>query len=146
MKKEKKKGVLARILQYVGKYPFALIGSILFSLLSVGATLFIPVFFGDAIDCIMETGVDALNPLEVKAGMDALAIKKQYGDRLVLQGGINAVNWGDAEEIVAEIREKVPVLKENGGYIFASDHSIPNNVSLENMKRIVAAAKETGRY
>ena len=71
MKKEKKKGVLARILQYVGKYPFALIGSILFSLLSVGATLFIPVFFGDAIDCIVEAGkvdFDGLKGLFIKTG------------------------------------------------------------------------------
>ncbi|MBE7067675.1 MAG: ABC transporter ATP-binding protein [Clostridiales bacterium] len=71
MKKAKKKGVLARILQYVGKYPFALIGSILFSLVSVGATLFIPVFFGDAIDCIVEAGkvdFDGLKGLFIKTG------------------------------------------------------------------------------
>ncbi|NIM71367.1 MAG: hypothetical protein GTO48_13200, partial [Xanthomonadales bacterium] len=35
-------------------------------------------------------GLDALNPLEVKAGMDPIALKEQYGDRLVLHGGINA--------------------------------------------------------
>lgn len=41
---------------------------------------------------ILDTGVDALNPLEVKAGMDAVKIKKELGDKLVLHGGINAVN------------------------------------------------------
>lgn len=95
---------------------------------------------------ILDTGVDALNPLEVKAGMDAKWIKQTYGDRLVLHGGINAVNWKDQEKIVAEIWDKVPVLKENGGYIFASDHSIPNDVSLENMKRIMEEAKKAGKY
>ena len=95
---------------------------------------------------ILDTGVDALNPLEVKAGMDALAIKKQYGDRLVLHGGINAVNWSNIDAIMAEIEEKVPVLKENGGYIFASDHSIPNDVSLENMTRIIEKVKQVGSY
>jgi len=89
---------------------------------------------------------DALNPLEVKAGVDAFKLKKEWGDKLVLHGGINAVHWKDTERIVAEIYEKVPVLKQNGGYIFASDHSIPNDVSLENMKRIVAAAKDAGKY
>jgi hypothetical protein len=34
--------------------------------------------------------------------------------------------------------------KENGGYIFSSDHSIPNSVSLENMKEIIAGVKEAG--
>ncbi len=95
---------------------------------------------------IVATGVDALNPLEVKAGMDVFEIKRKYGDRLVLHGGINAVKWSDADAILAEIDEKVPVLKQNGGFIFSSDHSIPNAVSLENMKRIVAEVKRVGRY
>ena len=95
---------------------------------------------------IVATGVDALNPLEVKAGVDAVKIKKEYGDRLVLRGGINAVNWSDKDAILAEIDEKVPVLMENGGFIFSSDHSIPNSVSLENMKSIVARIKEVGKY
>jgi len=95
---------------------------------------------------IVATGVDALNPLEVKAGVDAVKIKKEYGDRLVLRGGINAVNWSDKDAILAEIDEKVPVLMENGGFIFSSDHSIPNSVSLENMRSIVARIKEVGKY
>ncbi len=52
----KKPSTLRRILQYVGKYPFSLIGSLFFSLLSVAATLCVPVFFGDAIDCIVGKG------------------------------------------------------------------------------------------
>jgi len=38
------------------------------------------------------------------------------------------------------------VLKQNGGYIFAEDHSIPDSVSLENYKKIVAVGKELGAY
>ena len=67
-------------------------------------------------------------------------------DRLVLHGGINAVLWPDKEAIVEEIRRVVPVLKENGGYIFSSDHSIPNNVPLENFRAIVEEVKQAGRY
>ena len=52
----KKQSTLRRILQYVGKYPVALVGSIVFALASVAATLCIPVFFGDAIDCIVDKG------------------------------------------------------------------------------------------
>ena len=95
---------------------------------------------------ILKTGVDALNPLEVKAGMDALALKREYGDRLLLRGGINAVNWNNPDRIIAEIREKVPVLKQNGGFIFSSDHSIPNSVSLENMKLIMDEVRRAGSY
>ena len=95
---------------------------------------------------IVDTGVDALNPLEVKAGVDTIKVKKDWGDKLVLHGGINAVLWDNVDAIIAEIDSKVPVLKQNGGYIFASDHSIPNNVTLENMKLIVERAKKMGSF
>lgn len=95
---------------------------------------------------ILDAGVDALNPLEVKAGVDPLKLKKEYGDRLVLHGGINAVLWSDKEKIVDEIHRIVPELKKGGGYIFSSDHSIPNDVSLENFRSIVETVKEVGAY
>ena len=48
---------LKRVLHYVGKYPVSLIGSLFFAILSVGANLVVPVLFGDAIDCIVESGI-----------------------------------------------------------------------------------------
>ena len=95
---------------------------------------------------LVEMGLDALNPLEVKAGMDPLAIKRAYGDRLVLHGGMSALLWNRPDEMETMVRRTVPVLKENGGFIFATDHSIPCTVSTADLKRIVAVAKEVGRY
>ncbi|MCL2546456.1 MAG: hypothetical protein FWE06_04590 [Oscillospiraceae bacterium] len=95
---------------------------------------------------IVDTGVDILNPLEVKAGMDALAVKAEYGDKLTLHGGLDIKLWTNPEAVVAEIERLVPKLKEGGGYIFASDHSIPSSVSLENMRVVVEAAKRVGTY
>ena len=54
--------------------------------------------------------------------------------------------WDYIDKIEAEMRRLMPVLKQNGGYIFAEDHSIPDSVSLDNYKRIVALAKELGSY
>jgi uroporphyrinogen decarboxylase len=95
---------------------------------------------------LIEIGLDGLNPLEVKAGVDPVAMKQAYGDKLLLHGGVNAVLWDDAEAIIAEIANVVPKLKENGGYIFASDHSIPSSVSLRNFTEIIGAAKKYGAY
>ena len=94
----------------------------------------------------LESGLSALNPLEVKAGMDPIKLEKENGDRLVLHGGVNAILWDKPEEIKAEIERVVPVLKENGGYIFASDHSIPNAVSLTDFRGIVELVKKAGAY
>ncbi len=94
----------------------------------------------------VDVGIDCLNPLEVKAGMDPVAIKRMYGDRLVLHGGINAVLWDDLDAIGAEMRRVIPELKRGGGYIFSSDHSVPSSVSLEGFRYIVNLAKELGSY
>ncbi len=53
----KKSSTFARVLRYVGKYPLALTGTVLFAIITVVASLFVPVFFGDAIDYIVESGV-----------------------------------------------------------------------------------------
>lgn len=95
---------------------------------------------------LLDIGIDSLNPLEVKAGMDPLQLKHIYGDRLVLHGGVNAVNWDKPEVIRAEIERVVPGLKEHGGYIFASDHSIPSSVSLKDFGEIIALVKKVGAY
>ena len=84
--------------------------------------------------------------IQVKAGMDPVAIKKQFGDKLVLHGGMNAAMFEDREATEAEMRRMIPIVKESGGYIFSSDHSIPSNVSFENFKYIIALAKELGKY
>ncbi len=95
---------------------------------------------------LVAAGLDALNPLEVKAGMDPYQLKKDYGADLVLHGGINAVLWDDLAVLTQEMHRLIPIMKENGGYIFSSDHSIPNTVSLKAMTEIIRLAKELGSY
>jgi len=95
---------------------------------------------------LIEIGLDGLNPLEVKAGMDPIHLKKTYGDKLVLQGGINALLYTDIDAIEAQVREVLPVMKESGGYIFSSDHSVPSSISLQDFTRLINLAKELGAY
>jgi len=95
---------------------------------------------------LVNMGLDALNPLEVKAGMDPVQLKRQFGNQLLFHGGINAVLWDQPEVIQAEMERVIPVMKEQGGYIFSSDHSVPSSVSLEDFSRIVELAKKLGSY
>ncbi len=95
---------------------------------------------------LVEMGLDGLNPLEVKAGMDPLKLKKEFGDRLLFHGGTNAAQWHRPEIILPQIRELVPQMMQNGGYIFASDHSIPDTVSLSDFTHIIETYKEVGTY
>jgi uroporphyrinogen decarboxylase len=95
---------------------------------------------------LVKMGLDALNPLEVKAGMDPVYLKKTYGKDLVLHGGINAVLWDKPDQIQAEMERVIPVVKESGGYIFSSDHSVPSAVSLNDFREIINLAKKLGAY
>ena len=95
---------------------------------------------------LVEIGLDALNPLEVKAGMDPVRIKRTYGRDLALRGGFDVRNWTDPDKIEAEIRTLLPVMMASGGYVFASDHSIAEDVSVEDYRRIVRLVKDVGTY
>ena len=95
----------------------------------------------------LEAGFAGLHPLEAKAGLDVRTLKAQYGDRLVFFGNIDARKLaGTREEIEAEIAVKIPAAKENGGYIYHSDHSVPNDVSLENYAFAIELIKRYGAY
>lgn len=101
----------------------------------------------ELIPLLIEVGVDCVQPLEVRAGNDVREYLKIYGDKLSYIGNINAdVLASDLEKIHEEISSKVPEAKKSKRYIFHSDHSIPNTVSLSNYEYAVKLAKEVGRY
>ncbi len=97
---------------------------------------------------LIDLGIDMLNPLEVKAGVDPIALKEQYGSELGFHGGINAVLFENdtMDEILAEMDRVIPVMKQNGGYIIGSDHSVPDSVSLKDFQQFMAKAKAVGSY
>lgn len=102
---------------------------------------------GPLIPHLLEAGFVALHPLEAKAGLDVRTLKAQYGDRLVLWGNIDVRELAKGkEEIEHEIVSKITVAKENGGYIYHSDHSVPNNVSFENYCFAIDLVKRHGAY
>lgn len=81
--------------------------------------------FDDLIDC----GVQVMNPLEVKSGLDVVELKRRFGKRLCFFGNFDVRNMADSEKAIAtELHRKVPAFK-NGGLIYHSDHSIPPEVS-----------------
>ena len=102
----------------------------------------------ELVPLFIEAGFDVLNPLEVKAGMDIFELKKDYGDALVLWGGIDvrAIAHPDPAVLEKEIAEKVTMAKQGGGYIFGSDHSIPDDVSLERYDLMMQLAHKYGTF
>ncbi|GIX07958.1 MAG: uroporphyrinogen decarboxylase [Candidatus Poribacteria bacterium] len=97
---------------------------------------------------LLDAGLDCLQPLEVKAGMDLIELKSKYGDRLAFMGGIDVRKMADPDPSVIEeeIRTKVGFAKQGGGYIYHSDHSVPDNVSFQQYCRVIELVREYGRY
>jgi uroporphyrinogen decarboxylase len=88
---------------------------------------------------MVEAGIDCLQVIEVKAGMDPLRIHRNFGDRLSLCGGMDARNLvaNDVDAIRRELAAKIPVLKSRNGYILHSDHSIPDTCRYETYRFFV---------
>ena len=95
----------------------------------------------------IEMGLDAYNPLEVKANMDAVELKKKYGNQMGYCGNSNIQVWetGDKELIRKEVLRKLNAAK-GGGYIFQSDHSVTSEVSGHTYDYIVSLVREYGKY
>ena len=95
----------------------------------------------------IEIGVDAYNPLEAKAGMDAIELRRQYGHRMGLCGNSNIQIWetGDPDKIRREVLRKLNAAK-GGGYIFQSDHSVASDVAGTTYDFIVKLVREYGTY
>ena len=91
--------------------------------------------------------IDAYNPLEVKAGMDAVELRRQYGHRIGFCGNSDMQVWesGDRDAIRREVLRKLNAAK-GGGYIFQSDHSVSSAVSGHTYDYIVNLVREHGRY
>ncbi len=97
---------------------------------------------------LIRAGFDCLQPLEVKAGMDLLALKEQYGQELAFMGGIDVRKMAnpDPRVIEDEIRTKVGIAKRDGGYIYHSDHSVPDDVSFDRFKYVIELVHRYGSY
>jgi len=96
----------------------------------------------------IEDGLTCLQPVEVKAGMDVVELKKAFGDGMAFMGGIDvrAMADPDLSVIEKEIRTKIPFAKRGGGYIYHSDHSVPSNVSFERYCRVLELVRKYGVY
>ena len=99
--------------------------------------------FEDLIEC----GVDVIQPLEAKSGLDVRELRKTYGDRVTFWGNINAINMADGsdEEIKQEIRSKLtPFRDAGGGYMYHSDHSVPPEVSFDRYRLVLDLVRKYG--
>ena len=96
---------------------------------------------------LVQIGLDAYNPLEVKADLDVVKLKKEYKTKLAFCGNIDVrvLEKGDLKEIEAEILYKLHAAK-GGGWICQSDHSISSYVAPESYDYALKTLRKHGKY
>jgi hypothetical protein len=97
---------------------------------------------------LIEAGFDILNPVQCSAdGMDPKRLKAEFGKSLVFWGGgidtQKTLPFGTPEEVYKEVRERIEIFAEGGGYVFNSIHNIQGNVPIENIIAMFKAVKDS---
>ena len=86
---------------------------------------------------MIDTGVDALNPVQVSAdNMDPAKLKADFGDRLAFWGGIDTQDvlpFRTPAEVGEYVHYIIKTLGKAGGYVLATVHNIQEQVPPENI-------------
>lgn len=101
-----------------------------------------------AIPMLIEAGIDCLQPMEVRAGLDVRDLAKQYGDKIAFMGNISVENLAaGGSKMRDELTNKVRFMAKNRyRYIYHSDHSLPDQASLTNFAEAMEILDREGQY
>lgn len=98
---------------------------------------------------LIDTGFEILNPIEGHLpGMHPTELKREYGNDLTFQGGVdvkNVLNNGTVDDVRREVRLRIEQMGAGGGYILAPAHNFGNDIPLENMLAFFEVAPRQGR-
>jgi len=103
----------------------------------------------DILDDMIDAGIDGLNPIEPLAGMDIGLLKKEYGKRLVLVGGVDCsqlLPLGSVEDVVRGTKEVLRLAGHGGGLFIGSSSEIVPSTPVENILAFYETCREAGRY
>jgi uroporphyrinogen decarboxylase len=99
---------------------------------------------------LIEIGLDVFNPVQPNVpGHDPRELKERFGARLSFFGAIDQqylLPNGSVDDIEADVREKIEILGEGGGYIIAPAHIVQADTLPENVEAFIAAAQKYGSY
>jgi uroporphyrinogen decarboxylase len=86
-------------------------------------------YVGELIPLWIEAGINVCDPMEVAAGNDIAALRKQFGKNMAFRGGVDKRAMARGGRVIeAEIERLRPVI-EDDGYIPGCDHGVPPDVS-----------------
>jgi uroporphyrinogen-III decarboxylase len=99
------------------------------------------------IEHFIDAGIDILNPVQCSAaGMDPRILKERFGERIVFWGaGVNTQHtlaFGTADQVREEVRQRIEVFGDGGGFVFNPIHNVQANTPIDNVVAMFEAVRE----
>ncbi|MEA3336589.1 MAG: uroporphyrinogen decarboxylase family protein [Chloroflexota bacterium] len=103
------------------------------------------------IDDFIEVGFDILNPVQTSAAnMQPQELKQRFGERITFWGGgvdtQQTFPNGSPDEVRREVRERIEVFGEGGGFVFNTIHNVQANVPVENIVAMYETVRGDDSY
>ncbi|MCL4506398.1 MAG: uroporphyrinogen decarboxylase family protein [Chloroflexi bacterium] len=100
---------------------------------------------------LVEMGLDALNPIQVRArGMDLRELKTEFGARMAFHGGFDhqqVLPFGSEADVRAEAHRVIDIMAPGGGYCLAPSHDLMlDDFPPHNVIAMYDEAYQYGRY
>jgi uroporphyrinogen-III decarboxylase len=97
---------------------------------------------------MIEAGFDIFNPVQTSAtGMEAGELKAKFGDRIVFWGGgidtQHTLPFGSPEEVREQVRGRMRIFGQGGGFVFNSIHNIQAGIPVENLIALYQAVHDS---
>lgn len=95
------------------------------------------------LDELLACGINSMHPMEAAAGMDIVALRRNYGERLAMRGGIDKFVLKQGKGAIRqELEYKMQPLMCQGGCVFGLDHRIVNGTPLDHYRYYVDLGRE----
>jgi len=101
------------------------------------------------LDMIVDSGIDALDPIDPIAGLDIGDMKRRLGSRLALKGNVDCAHTltnGTEKQVVEETIGVIRKAAAGGGFIASSSNSIHSGVKPGNYLAMWNTIRAYGRY
>ncbi|NQU74836.1 MAG: methyltransferase [Planctomycetes bacterium] len=102
----------------------------------------------ELIGLMIEDGFDILNPVQCSAAnMDPKTLKAEFGKDIVFWGGgvdtQQTLPFGTPEEVYNEVRSRIEVFNDGGGFVFNTVHNIQANTPVQNILAMFRAIADS---
>ena len=102
----------------------------------------------DLLPDLIDAGFDVLNPVQCSAAkMDPGDLKREFGKEIVFWGGgvdtQNTLPFGTPDDVYREVRQRIEIFNDGGGFVFNAIHNVLGNTPLANVQAMFQAIRDS---